>query len=38
MNVYEKYYMYYIKKGSLKREPMKGGIYNPITTIIEVRF
>ena len=24
MNVYEKYYMYYIKKGSLLREPMKG--------------
>ena len=35
MNVYEKYY---IKKGSLLREPMKGGIYNPITTIIELRF
>lgn len=37
MNVYEKYYMYYIKKGSLLREP-EGGIYDPITTIIEVRF
>lgn len=35
MNVYEKYYIK--KKGSLLREP-EGGIYDPITTIIEVRF
>ena len=35
MNVYEKYY---IKKRLPVKRAYEGGIYNPITTIIEVRF